>query len=121
MRCFNILDGCFNVIIGGTLLNPACQVHNRDIWCWNSEGHASELSIQLREDFPNSLTLKRNQSAKGIYFRRNMACISLELPLLHQWNSELCFAQHHVHLSNPSSKDHQQSSGWLQNKVLNET
>jgi hypothetical protein len=64
MRYFNILDGCFNVIIGGTLLNPACQVHNRDIWCWDSEGHASQLAIQLRKDFPNSLTLKQTSQPK---------------------------------------------------------
>jgi hypothetical protein len=64
MRYFNILDGCFNVIIGGTLINSACQVHNRDIWCWNSEGHASELAGQLRKDFPNRLTLKQTSQLK---------------------------------------------------------
>jgi hypothetical protein len=65
MRYFNILDGCFNIIIGNTLINSACQVHNRDIWCWNLEGHASELASQLRKDFSQQPDIKANQSAKN--------------------------------------------------------
>jgi hypothetical protein len=82
MRYFNILDACFNVIIGGTLINSACQVHNRDIWCLNSEGHASQLACQLRKDFPNSLTLKQTSEPKTHILKE----IRYVLHLSYQWS-----------------------------------
>merc|ERR1719270_3170034 len=49
LHCSN--DG---VVLGG-LLQAARQVHNRDVWRGNAEGHASELPVHRRHHFANCL------------------------------------------------------------------
>lgn len=50
-----LLDDILDFIIRGTLLNATDKVHNRDIGGRNSEGHASKLAIEGRNDLAYSL------------------------------------------------------------------
>jgi len=35
--------------------SPNCQIHDRDIMNWDTESHSGQLSIQIRDDFPDGL------------------------------------------------------------------
>jgi len=52
-RC--LLRHLLDVIILGRFLQAACQIHNRYIGGKNTEGHASELPVQLWDDLAHSL------------------------------------------------------------------
>mmetsp|Transcript_23524 Transcript_23524/g.44363 ORF Transcript_23524/g.44363 Transcript_23524/m.44363 type:complete len:303 (-) Transcript_23524:693-1601(-) len=51
--CF--VDRCRDGIHTSWLVKTACQVYHGDVWCWDSERHAGQLSVQRWDDFANSL------------------------------------------------------------------
>ena len=50
-----LLDGVLDLLVGGGLLKPAGEVDHRDVGVGHTEGHAGELSVQLRDDLADSL------------------------------------------------------------------
>merc|ERR1719422_1707039 len=50
-----LLHRCNDVVILGGLLQAASQVHNRDVWRRNAEGHASQLAVHRRHHLANCL------------------------------------------------------------------
>ena len=45
-----LLDGCLDLVVGGTLFDPASQVDDRDVGSGNAHGHAGELAIEAGND-----------------------------------------------------------------------
>lgn len=49
-----LLDSFLNFVVGGALLEADSQVDNRDIRVGNTEGHTSQLAVEMRNDLAHS-------------------------------------------------------------------